>query len=160
MKTRLSLGFLIVAAGVVLYLALVPRSAEHDAVPEVPAPAPAPADGAADAPAGPDARFNALRAAYAELENDRRDLSRQIGSLQVRLWGRELPAEKAHEIQQDMMTAQHLVKDPPMLGAFRDVAGIERERQRVRASITRLREIEEQLPPDPFSEPAFPQEDR
>jgi hypothetical protein len=159
MKTRLSLGFLIVAAAVVLYLTLVPRPVEHDA-PAGPSAEPPEAPGDAAATAGADPRREAMRAAYAELENERRDLSRQIGSLQVRLWGLELPAEQAREIQQDMMTAQHLVKDPPMLGAFRDLAGIERERERVRASIARLRQIEDGLPPDPFSDPAFPPGDR
>ncbi|MBI1732842.1 MAG: hypothetical protein HYR49_08760 [Gammaproteobacteria bacterium] len=91
-------------------------------------------------PGADDARRTAVSAAYDELQASRKALQQSLGDLKSQLWGRELPAEQARSISRDMMTAQHLLKDPPMLGAFFDVGGVRAEKDKVDAALARLRE--------------------
>ena len=115
-----------------------------DAVPDKPRPLPAEAR-ATDLAAEEETRRAAMLVAYADLEKDRLLLNRQLGSLNAKLWGLRLPAARAQSIQHDMMGAQTLLSSPPLLGAFMDVAGIRRERERVLAARDRLDQVEEEL---------------
>lgn len=87
----------------------------------------------------------AMQVAYADLEKDRLLLNRQLGTLNAKLWGRRLPAARAQSVQSDMMAAKSLLTNPPLLGAFPDVAGIQHERERVQALLARLETIDSQL---------------
>ena len=108
-------------------------------------------------PSGPDADASpvlgetaethrlAMQVAYADLEKDRLLLNRQLGALNAKLWGLRLPAARARTIQGDMMAAKSLLTNPPLLGAFQEVGGIQRERERVSSARVRLESIENEL---------------
>lgn len=91
--------------------------------------------------AADDARRARTAAAFAELQASRKALQQNLGELKSRLWGRELPAERARTISRDMLAAQYLLKNPALLGAFSDADGVYAEKSRVDASIVRMREI-------------------
>lgn len=94
------------------------------------------ASAAADA-----ARRGQTAAAFLELQASRKALQRQLGDLQSRLWGRELPAQQARSISRDMLSGQYLLKNPALLGAFSDADGVYAEKDRVDAARVRLQEI-------------------
>jgi len=151
MKTRVTLIavglFLTVLAGLYLLRASTPEAANH---PAQAAPGAlsgqAPDTGAEDASAAADAaRRLQTAAAYTELEASRKSLQRQLSDLKSYLWGRELPAEQARNIGKDMMSAQYLLRNPPLLGAFEDAAGVYAEKDRVQAAAVRLQEISRTL---------------
>lgn len=128
-------------AGVYLQRARAPESTALPA-PVVTAGLP-PVPGAAkeNAAAVDDKRRLETAAAYAELDASRKSLQKQLSDLKALLWGRELPAELARKISRDMMSAQYLLRNPPLLGAFSDAAGVYAEKDRVKAARARLEEI-------------------
>ncbi len=83
--------------------------------------------------------------AYAELDASRKALQKQLNDLKAFLWGRELPAEQAHHINRDMMSAQFLLRNPPLLGAFSNAAGVHAEKDRVDAARVRMQGIGSEL---------------
>lgn len=92
-----------------------------------------------------EARRLRTAAAYAELEASRKTLQKQLGDLKSLLWGRELPAEQARNISRDMMSAQYLLRNPRLLGAFEGAAAVYAEKDRVDAARARLQEISRTL---------------
>ena len=88
-----------------------------------------------------DVRRARLAAAFAELQASRKALQQHLGDLKSILWGRELPAEQARRISRDMMSAQYLLKDPALLGAFSDADEVSAEKDRVDAARIQLQEI-------------------
>lgn len=147
MKMRKFLVSLAVAltltAGILVYLwprAPAPRvSAPVPALTEAPGTAPGQEEAVAEA------RRAEIAAAYAELQAARKSLQQELGNLKGRVWGLELPGATAKKIGDDMMAAQFLLKEPPLLGAFSDVAGVRAEQARVDAARTRLGEISREL---------------
>jgi hypothetical protein len=99
-------------------------------------------------PDADEARRAAIAAAFDALQASRKSLQISLGELKARLWGVELPAGQARAITRDMMTAQYLLKDPPMLGAFSDVRGVHAEKERVDTALATLRRIEASLDAD------------
>ena len=98
-----------------------------------------------NAAAADEARRAQTTAAYGELEVSRTALQKQLSDLKAFLWGRELPAEQARNVSRDMMSAQYLLRSPPLLGAFPDAAGVRAEKDRVDAARVRLQEISRNL---------------
>lgn len=86
-------------------------------------------------------RREEIAAAYEELSAARKALQKELGNLKGRIWGLELPGAEAKPISDAMMAAQFLLKNPPLLGAFADVAGVRAEQARVNAALVRLGEI-------------------
>ena len=113
-----------------------------------PATAPARAAPSAEALAREEKRLAALRAEYAELEQARGALGRQLGKLKARLWKARLPAAQARALTKQMRAGHALLKDPPLLGAFRNVEAVRRETAKVNSVAGKLRELEAAaLPP-------------
>ena len=147
MKTRVTLmvaGLVWVGiAGIYLLRATAPDPAGRPTHIESAALAPEPAAGKSEATAqaAEDVRRSETVAAYAELEVSRKDLQKQLSDLKAVLWGRELPVAQARTISRDMMSAQHLLRNPPLQGAFLDAAGVHAEKDRVDAARVQLQEI-------------------
>ena len=113
-----------------------------------PAPAPARAAPSAEALAWEEKRLAALRAEYAELEQARGALRQQLGKLKARLWKARLPAAQARALTKQMRAGHALLKEPPLLGAFRNVEAMRRETAKVNSVADKLRELEAAaLPP-------------
>lgn len=115
-------------------------------------PEPEPAGMAAGATSGGDsedaaeeARRGEVAAAFEELKAARKALQQELGNLKGRIWGLELPGAEAKKISDGMMAAQFLLKNPPLLGAFADAAGVRAEKSRVDAALIRLAEISREL---------------
>lgn len=137
------LAGLVAVAVTLVYLWPVPPASDRPAAPAVPAPASPVVDAPAEAEA--EVRRARIGAAFDELAAARKALQRKLGDLKTLTWGRELPAAQARRLGQDMMSAQYLLKNPPLLGAFSDVAEVRAEQARVDAALVRLREIETEL---------------
>lgn len=102
----------------------------------------------AEALAREEKRLAALRAEYAELEQARGALRRQLGKLKARLWNARLPADQARALTKQMRAGHALLKNPPLLGAFRNVEAMRRETAKVNSVAGKLRELEAAaLPP-------------
>ncbi len=99
----------------------------------------------ATAEAAEEARRSETVAAYGELDASRKALQKQLNDLKSVLWGREWPAEQARTITREMMSAQYLLRNPPLLGAFPDAAGVRAEKDRVDAARVQLQEISRTL---------------
>lgn len=80
-----------------------------------------------------DARREAMRAAYAALEQERRELADRLGLLKAQLWQVKLRPDQSETLTRVLMQGHALLKDPPLLGAFAGAVEIERERARLRA---------------------------
>ena len=123
------------------------------------APALAPALEPASAPAWPapsaealareEKRLAALRAEYAELERARGALRQQLGKLKARLWKARLPAAQAKALTRQMRAGHALLKNPPLLGAFRNAEAVRRETAKVNSVAGKLRELEAAALPPP-----------
>lgn len=113
-----------------------------------PATAPARAAPSAEALAREEKRLAALRAEYAELEQARGALRQQLGKLKARLWKARLPAAQARALTKQMRAGHALLKDPPLLGAFRNVEAVRRETAKVNSVAGKLQKLEAAaLPP-------------
>ena len=115
-----------------------------------PAPVPAPARPvpSAEALAREEKRLATLRAEYAELEQARAALRQQLGRLKARLWKTRLPAAQARALTKQMRAGHALLKNPPLLGAFRNVEAMRRETAKVNSVAGKLRDLEAAaLPP-------------
>lgn len=121
------------------------KNAQAPALAPSPALAPAPS---AEALAREEKRLATLRAEYAELEHAREALRRQLGKLKARLWNARLPADQARALTKQMRAGHALLKNPPLLGAFRNVEAMRRETAKVNSVADKLRELEAAaLPP-------------
>lgn len=113
-----------------------------------PASAPARPAPSAEALAREEKRLAALRAEYAELERARGALRQQLGKLKARLWKARLPAAQAKALTRQMRAGHALLKDPPLLGAFRNAEAVRRETAKVNSVAGKLRDLEAAaLPP-------------
>lgn len=127
------------------------KNAPAPALAPSPAPAPAPARPAtsAEALAREEKRLAALQAEYAELEQARGALRQQLGKLKARLWKARLPAAQARALTKQMRAGHALLKNPPLLGAFRNVEAMRRETAKVNSVAGKLRELEAAALPPP-----------
>ena len=128
-----------------------PGEAKKNALAPAPAPAVAPPrpPPSAEALAREEKRLAALRAEYAELEQARSVLRRQLGRLKARLWQARLPAAQARALTRQMRAGHALLKNPPLLGAFRNVEAMRRETAKVNSVTGKLRELEVAILPPP-----------
>ena len=74
-----------------------------------------------------DEKSELMAAEYKLLEKARNDLKRQLARLKHEMWGLKFPAEEAKEMNEIMLNAHKLIKNPHMLGAFSSVEGIRDE---------------------------------
>lgn len=142
--------FLLLAATLTAGLLWLNFTPEEPGEPKKNALAPAPARPvpSAEALAREEKRLAALRAEYAELEQARAALRQQLGRLKARLWKARLPAAQARALTKQMRAGHALLKNPPLLGAFRNVEAMRRETAKVNSVAGKLRELEAAaLPP-------------
>lgn len=87
-------------------------------------------------------RIAAMRAAYAELEQARDTVRRQLGRLKSRTWKLRVSPEQARAITEQMQQGYAILKNPPMLGAFSSVAEIRQELGKVTRAADKLSALE------------------
>ena len=87
-------------------------------------------------------RIARMRAEYAELEQARDTVRRQLGKLRTRLWKLQLPPEQARVITEQMQRGYAVLKNPPLLGAFSSVGDISKETTRIKAIGNKLTTLE------------------
>lgn len=91
---------------------------------------------------GDSKRVAAMRAAYAELEQARNTVRRQLGRLNARTWKLEVSPDEARAISEQMQQGHALLKNPPMLGAFADADDIRQELAKVTRVAGKLKDLE------------------
>jgi len=84
-----------------------------------------------------------MQTAFSSLEKSRKELKSRANLLKSKIWGRELPAEKAKMISYKMRQAYAYLKNPPMLGAYYGVNDIQSEHKKVRAMLDELAKVEQ-----------------
>ncbi len=88
-----------------------------------------------------DAEVTLMMAEYAILEQGRHNLKRRLARLRHEIWGLKFPTEKAKHINETLLNAHKLLKNPYMLGAFSDVEEIQTEIEKVRFADKSLDQI-------------------
>ena len=146
MKRNTAYIFLALAAGVAGYLFLisggmVKRDGEAptvlsplEAPPVQPAPEPEVSEDRK--------RIAAMRAGYAELEQARDTVRRQLARLKSKLWKLKVPPDQARAISEQVQRGHALLKNPPMLGAFSSVGEIRQELARINRVSNKLSALE------------------
>jgi len=84
-----------------------------------------------------------MQMAFSRLEKARKELKSHANLLKSKIWGRELPADQARMISHKMRQAYAYLKNPPMLGAYREVNDIQNESNKVQAMLEDLTEVEQ-----------------
>ena len=87
-------------------------------------------------------RITAMRAAYAELEQTRDVVRRQLGKLKSKLWKLQISPEQTRAIRAQMYQGYAILKNPPLLGAFSSVTEIRQELARVSGIANKLSGLE------------------
>ena len=72
-----------------------------------------------------------MAAEYKLLEKARSDLKKQLSRLKHEMWGLKFPVEEAKEMNEIMLNAHKLIKNPDLLGAFSDIESIKAELDKV-----------------------------
>lgn len=155
MKKKISIGLLLLTVFVAIYFVFVPTKIanQHDYPPTT--------EGEFGAPelssekkvlAGQktemqepaiDTRVQDIQQAYSQLEDSRKLLKGRLAKLKASLWNLDFPGEDVASINNDLAQAVVLLKNPPLLGAFRDEAAINREIRKHEAAHQKLDNIEE-----------------
>jgi biopolymer transport protein ExbB/TolQ len=91
------------------------------------------------------ARLQRMKAEYAVLQQERQKLQGQINDIRSRLFDLKLPAKQANDLNQKMKRAYILLQNPPMLGAFNDVEGIDDEIGKVKNAQQNMTEVSKQI---------------
>ena len=82
-----------------------------------------------------------MAAEYKVLEKARRDLKQQLARLKHEVWGLKFPSNQAKEMNEIMLNALKLTKNPDLLGAFSDVQGIKDEIDKITFANKALEEV-------------------
>ena len=79
-----------------------------------------------------DQRNEIMLAEYKVLEKERRALKQRLARLKHYMWGLKFEKDKAKHMNEVLLNAHKLIKNPDMLGAFSDVKNIRDERRAIR----------------------------
>ena len=74
-----------------------------------------------------DQRSEIMLAEYKVLEKERRALKQRLARLKHYMWGLKFEKDKAKQMNEVLLNAHKLIKNPDMLGAFSDVKNIRDE---------------------------------
>lgn len=74
-----------------------------------------------------DEKVKLMTAEFEDLEQERKKLKRRLSRLKHEMWGLKFTPEKAKKMNEIMMAAHKLIKNPDMLGAFSSVEEIQDE---------------------------------
>jgi Pyruvate/2-oxoacid:ferredoxin oxidoreductase gamma subunit len=88
-----------------------------------------------------DEKTELMKKAYSELEQERKNLKRNIARLKHEMWGLRFPPDKAKQISETVLSAARLIKNPPMLGAFSSVQQIQDEINKVTFAQNSLEQV-------------------
>ena len=72
-------------------------------------------------------RYEAMKSEYKIIEKERRALKQRLARLKHYMWGLKFEKDKAKQINEILLNAHKLIKNPDMLGAFSDVKNIRDE---------------------------------
>ena len=89
-----------------------------------------------------DQRTELMIAEYTILEKARKNLKSRLARLKHEMWGLKFAVEDARQMNNIILNAHKLMKNPDMLGAFSSVEGIRDEISKVRFAEKSLREID------------------
>ena len=150
MKRKISIGLIIVAIVMVIYFMLTPSKISDDIETQPASLAPEASLGEAAVPDMTTAaiadqeqqRLKKMQAMYSQLEASRKRLKSRLGRLKATAWKQKLPAEQNDKINNDLGRVYFLLKNPPLLGAFRDVEDIEKELDKIEGAHQSMDEIE------------------
>ncbi|MCS3902485.1 uncharacterized protein YxeA [Methylohalomonas lacus] len=92
-----------------------------------------------------DARLEALKAEYAKLERARRNLRQRLQNVAYYLREAELPEAEGGDIRDDLNSANRLLINPPLLGAFNGIDGVRDELKRLERTNQQLDAHEQTL---------------
>ncbi|MFQ5661357.1 MAG: hypothetical protein ACE5GZ_13115 [Gammaproteobacteria bacterium] len=159
MKKKISIGLIVIAVLVAVYFILVPTKTADQSETASPAghqsgsvPPPKRAveerqvNMERESPVDEEAlRLEKMKTAYQTLEDSRKRLRRQLGKIKARSWNLELPDGQAAAITKELTRAYALLKNPPLLGAFRDTEGINKAIRQLDTVHGRLDGIEQQI---------------
>jgi membrane-associated HD superfamily phosphohydrolase len=139
MKKKISIGVVVIALIVGIYLMFAPspvnqqRARESQEVKQAVDMTREQPD-AAKKQEEQEARRKQMQEEYAVLEKERAALQKQLDDVRASLFDVKLPAKQAKELNEEMMTAYLLLRNPPMLGAFHNVEDIGHEIDKVKAA--------------------------
>ena len=89
-----------------------------------------------------DKRLAAMKVEYKKLEKARRDLQQRLQEITYYLARAEVPEEQASNMREEIGTANRLLINPPLLGAFRGPGDIIQELERIQRINRKLDEFE------------------
>ena len=79
-----------------------------------------------------DERNEIMTSEYKVLEKERRVLKQRLARLKHHMWGLKFEKNKAKEMNEILLNAHRLIKNPNMLGAFSDAESIRDETMKVK----------------------------
>jgi cell shape-determining protein MreC len=88
-----------------------------------------------------DERTRLMTAEYEILEQERKNLKRQLARLRHDMWGVKFAKDKAKKMSATVMSAANVLRNPDMLGAFSDVDAIKDEITKINFAEKSLQEI-------------------
>jgi len=88
----------------------------------------------------------AMQPVYDELDTVRKSATKLHDRLIRRLKRQSMPSEHADEITKIMTDANYLLKNPRQLGAFKSVAGVQEELQRMQQTAAQLQQVDTWVP--------------
>ena len=88
-------------------------------------------------------RLQDMQHTYSQLQESRKRLKGRLAKLKASLWNLDLPGEHVAGINNGLAKAVMLLKNPPLRGAFRDEAAINKEIRKLDAAHQKLDNIEE-----------------
>jgi hypothetical protein len=88
----------------------------------------------------------AMQPVYDELASVQKSATKLHDRLIRRLKRQSMPAEHADEITKFMTDANYLLKNPKQLGAFKSVAGVQEELQRMQQTTAQLERVDTWVP--------------
>lgn len=88
-----------------------------------------------------DLKSEQMAAEYKVLEKARSKLKQQLARLKHELWGLKFPSDQAKEMNEIMLNAHKLLKNPNLLGAFSDVQGIKDELDKINFANKALEDV-------------------
>ena len=77
-------------------------------------------------------RYEAMKSEYKIIEKERRALKQRLARLKHYIWGLKFKKNTANEINEVLINAHKLIKNPGLLGSFSDIESIKDEIMKLR----------------------------
>ena len=151
MNKKIFIGLALVFCAVVIFIIFSPiimtDKIELEQEPSIrhEIPAIAPDEGPFKETIAVDERAERMKQQYSRLEDTRQDLKKRLASFKTRIWNIDLTVEQATEINKDLGGIYLALKNPPLLGSFRDEQEIDKALRKVDAAHRNFDMIDELL---------------